>query len=289
MPAALRRITPDDLIPDAEYAQERKARRAALLPVKRLRRAHLGPFCTFYFESYDTMLFQVQEMLLTEKGGATQVPDELQAYNPLIPQGSELVATIMFEIEDPIRRAEALNRLGGAEDRFYVRGGRGQGLRPGRGRHRAHARGRQGRWTSSVHFLHFPLQPAQIAVFRDPAVTVLIGCDHEHYSHMAVLQPRHAGGTGEKDFQHVIDCRERLYRSRQSRRRKQPKALNMKTTAPTTDEPPSRLIDAKDQGPERLEGQDPLSPPRAHQAGRPGSGRGVEVERRSRSAGLTTE
>ena len=186
MPAALRRITPDDLIPDAQYAQERKARRAALLPVKRLRRAHLGPFCTFYFESYDTMLFQVQEMLLTEKGGAGQVPDELQAYNPLIPQGSELVATIMFEIEDPVRRAEALNRLGGAEDRFYVQVGADKvyGLAEG-----DIERTREDGKTSSVHFLHFPLQPAQIAVFRDPAVTVLIGCDHEHYSHMAVLSP----------------------------------------------------------------------------------------------------
>ena len=186
MPATLRRITPEDLIPDAEYAKARKERRAALRPVKRLRRVHLGPYCTFYFECFDTMLFQVQEMLLTEKGGAAQVLDELGAYNPLIPQGSELVATIMFEIEDPIRRAEALGRLGGAEERFYVQVGQDKiyGLAED-----DVERTREDGKTSSVHFLHFPLKREQIAVFRDPSVAVLIGCDHEHYAHMALLSP----------------------------------------------------------------------------------------------------
>ena len=120
MSAAARQITPADLIPDADYAKARAERRAALLPIKRLRRVHLGPFCTFLFETYETMLFQVQEMLLTEKGGADQVPDELAAYNPLIPQGSELVATVMFEIEDPQRREQALARMGGVEDDFFI-------------------------------------------------------------------------------------------------------------------------------------------------------------------------
>ncbi len=120
MPVETRRITPADLLPDAEFATVRKERRAALLPLKRLRRIELGPVCTVYFECFDTMLFQVQEMLLTERGGAAQVPDELEAYNPLIPQGSELVATIMFEIDDPIRRAALLARLGGVEDEFFI-------------------------------------------------------------------------------------------------------------------------------------------------------------------------
>jgi hypothetical protein len=75
MPLAERRITPADLVPDAEFARVRRERRAALLPLKRLRRVDLGPLCTVYFESYETMLFQIQEMLLIEKGGADQVPD----------------------------------------------------------------------------------------------------------------------------------------------------------------------------------------------------------------------
>jgi hypothetical protein len=163
MPASSRRVTAQDLIPDAEYAAQRKARRAALLPAKRLRRVELGPYCTLYFESYDTMLFQIQEMLLTEKGGPGQIEGELEAYNPLIPQGREFVATVMFEIDDPVRRAGILGRLG--EERT-----------------------RDGK-TSAVHFLRFALTDAMARAFRDPAVTAMVGCDHPFYGHLAVLSP----------------------------------------------------------------------------------------------------
>mgnify|MGYP003786843877 CR=1 FL=1 len=186
MSADARQITPQDLMPDAEFARVRRERRAALLPIKRLRRIDLGPYCSFYFECYETMLFQIQEMLLIEKGGEAQVADELAAYNPLIPQGQELVATVMFEIEDPVRRANLLARLGGVEDRLYLQVGsdRIYGVPEG-----DVERTREDGKTSSVHFLHFPLTPAHIAVFRDPATQVLVGCDHEGYSHMAVLTP----------------------------------------------------------------------------------------------------
>jgi len=186
MPAAARQITPADLIPDADYARVRRERRAELLPVKRLRRVPLGPVCTFYFESYETMLFQVQEMLLTEKGGAAQVPDELAAYNPLIPQGSELVATVMFEIEDPVRREATLARLGGVEDQFFLQigGARVLGLPEG-----DIERTREDGKTSSVHFLRFPLTAEQVAKFRDPGTDILIGCAHEAYTHLAGLTP----------------------------------------------------------------------------------------------------
>ena len=186
MPAALRQITRDDLMPDAEFAKVRKERRAALLPTKRLRRIDLGPFCSFYFECFETMLFQVQEMLLIEKGGEAQVADELAAYNPMIPQGSELVATVMFEIEDEVRRAAILARLGGVEDRLFVQVGadRVYGVPEG-----DIERTREDGKTSSVHFLHFPLSPAHIAVFRDPGTQVMVGCDHEGYAHLAVLTP----------------------------------------------------------------------------------------------------
>eukprot|EP01035_Chromulina_nebulosa_P028532 gene28532-37670_t len=189
MPLSERHITPADLIPDAEYARQRSARRAALLPAKRLRRISLGPFCTAIFESYETMLFRVQEMLLTEKGGAEQVPDELAAYNPLIPQGSELVATIMFEIDEPVRRAAALARLGGVEDCFFLQFGadvRAPGV-PEEGDNVE--RTREDGKTSSIHFLRFPLNEAMKAVFRDPSVTITLGCDQEHYAHMAMLSP----------------------------------------------------------------------------------------------------
>jgi hypothetical protein len=186
MPAALRQITPADLIPDADYARERRERRLALLPVKRLRRVELGPICTVLFETYETMLFQVQEMLLTEKGGAEQVPDELAAYNPLIPQGSELVATVMFEIDDEVRREATLARLGGVEDSFFLQVGaeRAPGVPEG-----DVERTRDDGKTSSVHFLRFPLTSDQIARFRDPATQILVGCAHEAYSHLAGLTP----------------------------------------------------------------------------------------------------
>jgi hypothetical protein len=186
MPASLRRVTREDLLPDAEFAKVRAARRQALLPAKRLRRMSLGPVCTVYFESFDTMLFQIQEMLLTERGGEAQIADELAAYNPLIPQGSELVATIMFEIDDPVRRAETLGRLGGVERCFFIEvGGERASGAPEGDQERTRADGK----TSSVHFLRFALAPQQAARFRDPAVRILLGCDHEAYSHMTVLTP----------------------------------------------------------------------------------------------------
>ena len=186
MPAETRRVTPEDLLPDQEYAKVRRERRQALLPMKRLRRVELGPVCTVYFECYETMLFQIQEMLLTEKGGAEQVPDELAAYNPLIPQGQELVATVMFEIDDPVRREQTLARLGGVEDRFFLQigGERVAGVPEG-----DVERTREDGKTSSVHFLRFPLKADQMAVFRDPGTTIMVGCDHERYSHLAGLTP----------------------------------------------------------------------------------------------------
>jgi hypothetical protein len=187
MPAADRVITKADIVPDQAYAAERAARRAALLPIKRLRRVALGPYCTLIFESFETMLFQVQEMLLTEKGGEAQVPDELAAYNPLIPQGDELVATILFEIDDPDRRARILAELGGVEDHFYlvVGASRCPGLPEG-----DIERTREDGKTSSVHFLHFRMTKEQVAAFRDGAVPVRVGCDHPRYDHTTALSPQ---------------------------------------------------------------------------------------------------
>jgi len=186
MSADAREVTPADLIPDAEFAKVRRERRAALLPIKRLRRVELGPICTVHFECYETMLFQIQEMLLIEKGGAQQIPDELAAYNPLIPQGSELVATVLFEIDDPVRREATLAKLGGVEDCFFIQIGeeRIRGVPEG-----DVERTREDGKTSSVHFLRFPLKAEHVARFRDPATQILVGCDHEHYSHLAGVSP----------------------------------------------------------------------------------------------------
>lgn len=181
-----RLITPADIIPAAQFAAERAQRRAALLPRKQLRRVEVGPYCTFYFECFDTMLFQIQEMLHIERGGEAQLGDELAAYNPLVPRGDELVATIMFEIDDPDRRARALARLGGVEQRFFIQvgGDRIFGAEEG-----DVGRTREDGKASSVHFAHFRFTPGQRAAFAAPDATVLVGVDHPEYAHMAALSP----------------------------------------------------------------------------------------------------
>ena len=113
-------ITHGDILAPETYAAERKARRSQMVEVKRHRRMEVGPVCTFYFENYETMWHQIHEMLFIEKGGEEQIEDELRAYNPLIPKGNELVATVMFEIDDPIRRKAFLSRLGGVEETAFL-------------------------------------------------------------------------------------------------------------------------------------------------------------------------
>src|SRR5262244_4630772 len=118
-----RRIETSAILPLSEYGKLRGERRRQIAEIKKNRRMEVGPYATFYFECYETMLQQVHEMLFIEKGGAAQIPDELAAYNPLIPQGRELVATVMFEIDDPVRRARVLATLGGVEHQAFIRVG----------------------------------------------------------------------------------------------------------------------------------------------------------------------
>jgi hypothetical protein len=179
-----RTIEASVILPMADYARQRAERRRRITEIKRNRRLEVGPFATFYFESYDTMLHQVHEMLFIEKGGAEQIPGELAAYNPLIPQGSELVATVMFEIDDPIRRARVLANLGGVEHTAFIRVGSAKV----RGAAESdQERSREDGKTSSVHFLRFPFTPAEIAAFRDGTDDVVVGFDHPNYGHMAVM------------------------------------------------------------------------------------------------------
>jgi hypothetical protein len=182
MPEAQRRITPEDLLCAQEYEAQRKLLKSNLLPMKKLRRVEVGPFATFYFENYATMWLQVQEMLRIEKGGAEQIPGELDAYNPLIPQGDELIATLMLEIEDEKRRNAVLLTLGGIEETVFLEIGHDRiAATPTEYDDRTTADGK----TSSVHWLRFKLTKEQIIRFgRD---RVVIGVGHKNYGHMAVL------------------------------------------------------------------------------------------------------
>jgi hypothetical protein len=178
-------ITAADILPPAVYAAERVERRRAVVALKRQRRIAVGPFVTFYFENYDTMWFQIHEMLHIEKGGAAQIADELAAYNPLVPNGAELIATFMIEIDNPERRKTELVRLGGIEETAFLSfaGNTIQG-RPEADQDRTTAEGK----ASSVQFVHFPFTAAEITRFK-AAAEITLGFHHPNYRHSTVLPP----------------------------------------------------------------------------------------------------
>jgi hypothetical protein len=193
---AKRALSRDDIMPIAEYAKIRRERRRMVSELKKRRRVEVGPFATFYFESYETMWQQVHEMLFVEKGGEHQIADELEAYNPMIPQGDELIATVMLEIDDPARRATMLARLGGIEDHIFLEldGERIAG-KPDLTRENTSPDGK----ASSVQFVWFPFAPAQIARFKTPGTPIVVGFDHPNYAHMAVM-PESVRASLAEDF-----------------------------------------------------------------------------------------
>ncbi|MGB8274165.1 MAG: DUF3501 family protein [Alphaproteobacteria bacterium] len=189
-------LTWDDILPMEEYGKMRAERRKAVSALKKNRRVEVGPYATFYFESFDTMWHQIHEMLYIERGGEAQIADELAAYNPLIPKGNELVATVMFEIEDEARRKAVLARLGGVEDTISLAfDGEKVAGRPEEDVDRTTAAGK----ASSVQFVHFPFTPDQVAKFRKPGTRVVVAIDHPDYAHMAVM-PETVRAALAKDF-----------------------------------------------------------------------------------------
>ena len=179
-----REITRADILSMEEYGAKRKDLRKALVEKKRHRRIEVGPVCTFYFENYESMWAQVHEMLFIEKGGEAQIADELSAYNPLIPQGRELVATVMFEIDEEARRRDFLSKLGGIEESAFIEidGSMATGM-PEEDVDRTTADGK----ASSVQFIHFPLTEEQAAKVKTPGTRIVVGFSHPNYSHMVVL------------------------------------------------------------------------------------------------------
>jgi hypothetical protein len=144
----------------------------------------VGPYATFIFENYDTMWLQVQEMLRIEKGGDEQLADELRAYNPLIPNGDELVATVMFGIDNPTLRQQVLASLGGVENKMQIRlDGETITGQPERDLEYTSPEGK----ASSVQFAHFRFTPAQISRFRAPGTEVVVAVAHANYAHMAIM------------------------------------------------------------------------------------------------------
>jgi len=179
-----RNVEKKDLLPLEVYSKNRKDLRKELLKFKKNRRVALGPYATFYFESYETMLGQIQEMLYIEKGGDDQLKDELSAYNPLIPKGKELVATLMFEIDNPISRADFLAKVGGIEENVYIK--------IGEEKIKAIAETDVDRTSeegkaSSVQFIHFNFSKQQIEKFNKLDTKIIIGIDHNLYNHTTTI------------------------------------------------------------------------------------------------------
>lgn len=192
-----RQVTRDDILPLADYLPVRGEKRRRISELKRRRRVGIGPFATVHFENFETMRQQIQEMLHIEKGGNAQLEDELAAYNPLIPQGAELVATVMFGIDDPVRRAAVLAQLGGIESRVFIAvDGRRVWGDPDPTRENTSPEGK----ASAVQFLKFRFAPDAISRFKAPGAQIVVGVDHPNYAHRAVLpEPVRASLAGDFD------------------------------------------------------------------------------------------
>ncbi len=184
MPKDKRSIQKEDIMPLDLYISQRKELRKKILDFKKNRRIPIGPYATFYFESFETMLAQVQEMLYIEKGGDEQLKDELTAYNPLVPNGKELTATLMFEIDNPVSRAAFLGKVGGIEEKVYMKVD-GELIKavPEEDVDRTSAEGK----ASSVQFIHFKFNDDQIKKFKSSSNQIELGINHDEYSHSTKL------------------------------------------------------------------------------------------------------
>ena len=179
-----RQIEKQDLLPSDVYAKSRKQIRKDLVEFKKNRRIALGPYATFYFESFETMVAQVQEMLHIEKGGDEQLKDELIAYNPLVPNGKELVATLMFEIDNPLSRGAFLGKVGGIEEKIFLKIDNEEVKAiPETDVDRTSSEGK----ASSVQFIHFKFNEDQINKFKSGNISIELGIDHKEYSHTTKL------------------------------------------------------------------------------------------------------
>ncbi len=177
-------IKEEDVIDIDRYISERTEIKKRISVLKKNRRIPVGPHATFYFECYQTMIYQVQEMLYIERGGKEQLYDEIKAYNPLVPKGKELVATLMFEIDNEKKRKDFLISVGGIEERIFIEINKEKIFaKPEDDTERTSDDGK----ASSVHFIHFHFSKSQIESFIKNDNNVIIGFDHKNYSHFSQL------------------------------------------------------------------------------------------------------
>ena len=185
MPRDLRSITAEDILPMDQYETIRADKKQEAILRKKLTRLAVGPNATIMFETWDSMWLQIQEMLRIEKGGADQLADELAAYDPMVPKGRELTATLLFEVEDPVRRDAFLRTIGGVEEHIYLQiGGQKIKARPEGDVERTRESDNK---ASAVHFFHFDLTDNQIAHWRTGDAQIMLVIDHPNYGHAALI------------------------------------------------------------------------------------------------------
>lgn len=185
MPREKRSITPADILSPDQYELIRKDKKQEAIARKKLTRLSVGPYATALFENWDSMWLQVQEMLRIEKGGADQLADELSAYDPMVPKGDELTCTLLFEVEDPVRRDAFLRSIGGVENHVSIHiGGHLIKARPEGDVERT--RESDGK-ASAVHFFHFDFSPAAIEAWKGSEGAAMLVIDHPNYGHAAMF------------------------------------------------------------------------------------------------------
>jgi hypothetical protein len=176
----MKKLTRDDLYKLEEYAGNRADIRSRVLAHKKNRKIHIGPVATLYFEDRQTIQYQIQEMLRVERiFEAAGIQEELDAYNPLIPDGSNWKATFMIEEPDVERRRELLTRLIGIEDTVWVRV---DGNEPVYAIADEDMERNTAEKTSSVHFMRFELDDRMVADLKAGA-SLSMGIDHRNYNH----------------------------------------------------------------------------------------------------------
>ena len=177
-------INKSDILNRDEYKSQRKSLREKMVLRKKNRRLDIGPYITIYFENRDTILYQINEMVYIENGGEEQIKDEISAYKSLIPNGKELVATLMVEIDSPIKRADFLGKMGGFEENLdvivnnkVIKGN------PESDVERTTAEGK----ASSVQFVHFEFDQETINEFIDTNKDIMITINHNDYKHSTIM------------------------------------------------------------------------------------------------------
>lgn len=193
----MKKVSIDDLLSNESYENQRALLRKAMIDHKKTRRVQLGPNITLHFEDYMTMRYQIQELMRAEKLSSVEgIREELEVYNPLIPDGTNLKATLMIEYPDEDERRQQLSRLVGIENMISIRIGVCDPVYPIADEDLQRSTEDK---TSTVHFLRFEFSEQAISAAKKNAIWSIV-CEHENYSHQLVSIPDNVRDSLIRDF-----------------------------------------------------------------------------------------